>query len=233
MDYSNDNGGGAGNRQNDAGNRAANTQFDGPPHANGVGDPNALPPLPPGTAPPPSLGAPDAISQTLAAMPASQLVDILSQMKSLASTEPLKATAILQQAPQLSYAIFQALLLLGLVDTTALGQLVQPTAQAQPQPPPPMPYQQQPPPMQQQQYPPPQFAQPTQYTAPPQHYGYAPTPPVHQPPYQPPPPPASDANQAALLQQVMTMTPEMMYQLPETARQQINALRVQYGAQPL
>ncbi|KAI5306144.1 hypothetical protein KEM55_008703, partial [Ascosphaera atra] len=42
-----------------------------------------LPPLPPGTDLPPNLTCPNAISLTLAALPAPQLLDVLNQMKAL------------------------------------------------------------------------------------------------------------------------------------------------------
>jgi hypothetical protein len=79
---------------------------------------SSLPPLPIGADLPPGLSCPDAISRTLNTLPPAQLLDILSQMKTLTTTDPAKATELLRQAPQLSYAIFQALLLMGLVTTT-------------------------------------------------------------------------------------------------------------------
>ncbi|RMZ80861.1 hypothetical protein DV737_g2776, partial [Chaetothyriales sp. CBS 132003] len=58
----------------------------------------------------------DSISSTLNALPPPQLLDALTQMKAMALSEPAKATELLTQAPQLSYAIFQALILMNLVD---------------------------------------------------------------------------------------------------------------------
>lgn len=249
VDYSNDNGGGKGNQQQnqDAVRAPPPAHFD---QMNGAPTSNELPPLPQGAELPPGLTAPDAISKTLSSIPAPQLLDILSQMKNLVATEPQKATVLLQQAPQLSYAIFQALLLLGLVNTEVLSSLISTTAQApqpppQQQAPPPMSYQQPPPGYPpQQQYPPPQgyppqpYSQPP-YQQPPQHYpppGYAPTPPVQQqyqpPPPQPQPPPmnAQDPQQAQLMQTVMALTREQIYALEEGPRNQILALRQQFGA---
>jgi cleavage stimulation factor subunit 2 len=86
---------------------------------------SALGPLPPGADLPPNLTCPDAISRTLSTLPPDQLMDILSQMKGLVMTDPLKATELLRQAPQLAYAIFQSLLLLDLVNPQMLGALVE------------------------------------------------------------------------------------------------------------
>ncbi len=87
-----------------------------------------LPPLPPGVDLPPGVTCTDAISRTLSTLPSTQLLDIISQMKGLVMADPAKATELLTQAPQLSFAIFQALLLLGLVDSTALQSVVEQTA---------------------------------------------------------------------------------------------------------
>lgn len=247
VDYSNDNGGGAGNRndhnkQNQGMPQPPQFDMGMPPGAQPNGT-DALPPLPQGTALPDGLSAPDAISRTLSTLPAPQLLDIISQMKGLCSSDPAKATNLLQQAPQLGYAIFQALLSLGLVDGTVLTSLLQqvppqqapPQQQPPPQQPPPMPYQ--PPGM------PPQYGQQPQFP-PPQHppfpaqQQYAPTPPVqHQayqpPPQQPPPPqqaqPPADPGQQALIAQVMAMTREQIFALDPAARDQIMALRASWG----
>ena len=248
VDYSNDNGGGAGNRneqqrQNQA---APQPQFDMgmPPGGQQPNGADALPPLPQGTTLQDGLQAPDAISRTLSALPAPQLLDIISQMKGLCATEPAKATALLQQAPQLSYAIFQALLLLGLVDTSVLSSLLQQASpQPQQQPPPPqqqpplMPYGQppgMPPQPQYAQQPQPQYPpQPHQYPPQPQQQHYAPTPPVQHQAYQPPPPqaqPPTDPNQQALVAQVMAMTRDQIFALDPAARDQIMALRASWGA---
>ncbi|KAK5115456.1 hypothetical protein LTR62_001115 [Meristemomyces frigidus] len=248
VDYSNDNGGGKGKTGGDGGGGLAD-RAPPPAHFNqpsaGIpngADPAAIPPLPPGQPLTDGLTAPDAISRTLKAIPAPQLLDFISQMKTLVTQNPAQATAVLAQAPQLGYAVFQALLLLNLVDTSILGSLIAgapPSAAV----PPPQPQQQLP-----YQQPHPQtssYAQPPQHQyAPPQHqgyppHGYAPTPPVPQSSYQPPPqqqqapqhpnfaslPP----EQQAMLQQVMRMTREDIYALEEGPRQQIMQLRAQFG----
>lgn len=240
VDYSNDNSGGKGGQNDQHGSNRA------PPPAHfDMGQPlpmmpnggaQDLPPLPQGVDPPLGLTAPDAISKTLSAIPPPQLLDIISQMKTLVATEPQKATAILQQAPQLGFAIFQALMLLGLVDANIVGSLLQQQPQQPPQPqhapqyaqapaygqaPPPNPYGAPVPPYQAMQHP-----------------GYAPTPP-QQPVYQPPPqqqqayqaPPQQDqSQQQQLIQQVLSMTRDQIYSLDEQSRNQLIALRAQLGA---
>ncbi|KAH7027344.1 hinge domain of cleavage stimulation factor subunit 2-domain-containing protein [Microdochium trichocladiopsis] len=174
----------------------------------------SLPPLPPGKELPPGVTATDAISRTLNTLPPAQLLDILSQMKSLASTDAARATELLAQAPQLSYAIFQALLLMGLVSPEAISSVVD-TSAAPPQMPPAVP--------------------PVGYPVPPvPGYPAVPTgtPPVA-PPYAPPvapaPPPAGD--QDALVKQVLSLPQEVIDQLPEAERQQIMTLRATLMAQ--
>lgn len=183
---------------------------------------SALPPLPGGVDLAPSLTAEDSISKTLSALPATQLLDIVSQMKALVISDPAKATELLKQAPQLAYAIFQALLLLKLVDTnvltTVLQSAMQPVAQ-QPTPQPTQPV-----------YP--------QYPAQPQaQYGNVPTPPVA-PPYQPPPqtapapapapaPTLPDPDKAVLIQQLLAIPQATIDAMPPNERAQIMALKAQ------
>ncbi|KAF2152687.1 hypothetical protein K461DRAFT_321657 [Myriangium duriaei CBS 260.36] len=184
----------------------------------------ALPSLPAGTDAPPGLTAPDAISQTLSGMPAPQLLDLISQMKGMVAENPAGATHLFTIAPQFAYAIFQALLLLGLTDVSILSSIIQ-TASAQPQ--------------QQQQQQPPQYSQPqapppNPYAGYPQYQQQAavPTPPIQQQAYQPPQPPAPQAqpDQAALIQQLMQMSAEQIFALPAAQRDQIIQLRAQLGA---
>lgn len=221
VDYSNDNGAGD----------SAPANYNPPqPAPNGQdAQPSAtLPPLPPGVDVPPDLTCADAISKTLQTLPPPQLLDILSQMKGLVTTDPAKATELLRQAPQLSFAIFQALLLLGLIDQSLLGSVVdQATLQqtAQQQPPPSAT------PMQPQGYPgyPPQ--QPSRGPM------NVPTPPVGNPYQQPqmpmqqqPAQPQIPMDQQALIRQVLAMTPEQIAALPPNDRVQIEALRARIMA---
>ncbi|KAF8424951.1 hypothetical protein EV426DRAFT_532452 [Tirmania nivea] len=185
---------------------------------------SSLPALPPGVDIPPNLQAPEAISNTLKTLPPTQLLDILSQMKQLATADPIKAAELLRQAPQLSYAIFQALLLMNLVDTSVLTKVIETTTQpAVAVPPVAVP----PPPAQQ--------AAPYGYPQPtptPQQVYQQPPPPQQQPP--PPPPqqqqqPPTD-QRAELIRQVMQLTPEQISALPPEQQTQIIMLKHQLMA---
>ncbi|KAI1739309.1 hinge domain of cleavage stimulation factor subunit 2-domain-containing protein [Xylaria scruposa] len=183
----------------------------------------SLPPLPPGKELPPGMTATDAISRTLNTLPPSQLLDILSQMKSLATTDPARATELLTQAPQLSYAIFQALLLMGLVSPEAIQSVLDTNASAPPVA--------QPTPV----YPPtvPSYTVPATSTPPvPTPYAPPAAPPT-QASYAPPAanPPAVQQDPDALMQAVMNLPQETIDQLPEAERQQILALRASFMAQ--
>ncbi|KAJ5702371.1 hypothetical protein N7488_009919 [Penicillium malachiteum] len=164
-----------------------------------------LPPLPPGVEVPPHLDCPNAISHTLASLPPNQLLDVLTQMKSLAVADPARATELLRQAPQLAYAIFQALLLMNLVEYQLLGSIVEQAAQPQPA----------------------AHNQYQQYAVP----GQISTPPVAATPFAPPPPQAAApqpvAGQEELLQQVLAMPQAAIDALPPMERNQIMMLRQQ------
>lgn len=232
VDYSNDNRGTTQNQTQDTNRAPPPAQFGMPPQQNGRPDQGALPPLPQGLDLPPGVTAFDAISRTINTIPTPQLIDFISQMKGLCSTNPAQATALLTSTPQLAYAVFQAMLLLDLVDSNIVQQLVAtvaPPAPAQAPAQPPMPPQGYPPQQPPHGYPPMPQGYPPGYGQPPA--GYAPTPPQAQA-YQPPPQaaPQPDPSQKALIDQVMALTPEQIYALPEGAREQIKALRRQYGA---
>lgn len=177
----------------------------------------ALPPLPQGVDLPPNLKCTDAISQTLNTLPPQQLLDVLTQMKALAISDPARATELLKTAPQLSYAIFQALILMNLVDPKVLAQVVEQTArpQAMPNLPPPQPTQQYP------GFPPPPIPNPQMMPPRPQQQ-YAPPPPM---PQQPPP----QMTQEDMLRQVMAMDQRTIDSLPPMERAQIMQLRQQMG----
>ncbi|RAO71853.1 uncharacterized protein BHQ10_007865 [Talaromyces amestolkiae] len=171
-------------------------------------NPSSLPPLPPGVEIPPHLDCPNAISQTLSQLPPNQLLDVLSQMKSLAVADPGRATELLRTAPQLAYAIFQALLLMNLVDYSTLGSVVEQASQAAPAP----------------------AAASALY----QPYSTVPaqvsTPPVQSSPFAPPPPAAAPQQipgQEELLQQVLSMPQSQIDALPPLERSQIMMLRQQ------
>ncbi|PLB48962.1 putative polyadenylation factor subunit CstF64 [Aspergillus steynii IBT 23096] len=170
-----------------------------------------LPPLPPGVELPPHLDCPNAISQTLSSLPPNQLLEVLSQMKQLATVEPARAAELLRTAPQLAYAIFQALLLMNLVDYNTLGSVVEQAAQPAAAAPPPAA----------------QAFQP--FSAVP---GQISTPPMANTPFNPQPAPQPAAqpqvpSQDELLQQVLSMPQSAIDELPAMERTQIMLLRQQ------
>ena len=181
---------------------------------------SSLPALPQGIDLQPGVTYSDAISTTLQTLPPGQLLDILTQMKELAMADPEKASELFNQAPQLGFAIFQALMLMGLVDPSVLSSVVEQASQQQQQPPQP------PPPAQ---VPIPQWAQPQQSGYP----NHVPTPPVYQQPYQPPAPapapPQPPAIPADLLQQVLRMPQAELDRLPPADREPLLLLRAQYA----
>jgi cleavage stimulation factor subunit 2 len=181
----------------------------------------ALPPLPGGADLPPNLKCIDAISQTLSTLPPQQLLDVLTQMKGLAISDPGRAIELLKQAPQLSYAIFQALILMNLVDPKVLAQVVEQTARPPSMTgiPPPQPQQ---PPQQYSGFPPPIPGQQFQPPRPQPQSQYA-------PPQMPQQPPQPQQNQNDLLQQVLAMDQRTIDSLPPTERLQIMQLRQQMG----
>lgn len=225
VDFSNE-GGAGGNDDN--GHHSNNYN---PPPANGANDSASggpLPPLPAGASLPPGVTCTDAISRTLNTLPPAQLLDILSSMKQLASTDPGRATELLNQAPQLSYAVFQGLLLMGLVSPEAINAVLEPGSV------------------------PPPAAAPSAIPGgyPPVGGGYpgaTNTPPVAAPapyaapaapaPVAAPPAPApglggaSGGDQDALIQQVLSLPEEVIAQLPEAEKAAIMQLRAQFAGQ--
>ncbi|KAL2260655.1 hypothetical protein VTK26DRAFT_5258 [Humicola hyalothermophila] len=186
------------------------------PASAGAGGASSLPPLPQGKDLPPGVTCTDAISRTLNTLPPAQLLDILQQMKTLATSDPARATELLTQAPQLGYAVFQALLIMGLVSPDAINSVLDPTGAAAPVPPP---------------------APPAGYGTPPVPAvaaaaaggGYAPPPAAAAPAPAAPAPAPQDPE--ALMRAVMELPQETIDQLPEAERQQIMALRANYAAQ--
>ncbi|GAA5886008.1 hypothetical protein JCM5296_007061 [Sporobolomyces johnsonii] len=77
-------------------------------------------PLPTGVTLEPGKSATDKISETIGTMAPGQLLDIMSQMKALVIASPYEARALLTANPQLSYALFQAMLCMGIVDPALL-----------------------------------------------------------------------------------------------------------------
>lgn len=125
-------------------------EFNGTPNRPSAALPTGLPPdLPRGQPLAPGQTATDQISQTLAAIPPAQLAEITGQMKQLVTTAPDQARQLLNANPQLTYALFQAMLMMGVVDASVLTRMLAPAAlQKQSQPPPqPQPQPQQPAPL--------------------------------------------------------------------------------------
>ncbi|BFZ59043.1 hypothetical protein YB2330_000045 [Saitoella coloradoensis] len=158
--------------------------------------PPILPPLPPGTLPPPSLTIPDAISRTLQTAPPMQLLDILASLKHVIHTAPDQARALLSTQPQLAYAVVQAMLMMNLMDASVLQRVVASTGA-----PPPPPQAIVPPPVPVAVAPAPQF--------------------VQAPPAQTP----EQIQRAEMIRQVMALTDAQIAALPPGQQQQILMLK--------
>lgn len=209
---------------------------DRPPGGGGGGGTGPPPskPLPPGVQLPPGASAVDSITQTLATIPPSQLLDIMGQMKALVTTSPHEARVLLNANPQLSYALFQAMLMMNIVDAGVLQKMLPPPPPPPvAQPPssygvPPSSYTGRAPPLS---YPPQpssqygEYSQPHPPAKPPASYG-GPPPPPQVPPQQVAP------DQAALIAQVLSMTQQQIDQLPPDSRNTIMQIRAQAAALP-
>lgn len=175
-----------------------------------------LPPnLPTGQPLAPGVDATDSISQTLAALPPNQLLDIMSQMKSLVTSSPEQARILLTGHPQLAYALFQAMLMMNVVDATILQRILTTSGALGPDanvPQPPL--------------------QP-EYSGPPPNTYHAPPPSIPQS-SMPPPPPQNDLShlpedQRALLQEVLRLTPDQIAALPPDQQEGIRQLKASLG----
>ncbi|KAK2073596.1 hypothetical protein P8C59_007869 [Phyllachora maydis] len=193
---------------------------------------SSLPPLPPGRDLPPGVSATDSISQTLKTLEPGQLLDFIRAMKDMAVNDTERCVELLNGAPQLGYAVFQALLLLGLVSPEVINSVLEPAGAAPPARAP-MHVPGQPIPgaahMAYGGFPgataTPPMAAP--YGAMPPSGGFmAPTPVVAPAPA--PPAMAPDAEQ--LVQAVMQLTPDQIDALPPLEREQIRAVRARFGA---
>lgn len=172
--------------------------------------PQGMPAMPQGTMPPPGVPAADAITQTIASLPPNQLMDILMQMKALTAHAPEQARQLLSANPQLTYAVFHAMLMMNVVDPVVLQRVLgdaAPTPQAPSAPAPPTP-----------------VVPPTPAPAP----AVAPAAPTPVPPAAPPAP-QLDEQQRQLLQQVLQLTPEQINALPPDQRASILQLKAQFG----
>ncbi|KDN46542.1 hypothetical protein RSAG8_04195, partial [Rhizoctonia solani AG-8 WAC10335] len=195
--------------------------------------PNGVP-VPPGTS---SL---DVITNAIVALGTDKQLELLQQMKQFITTNPDAARAVLVAHPQLAYACFQTMLTAEVVDPAVLHKMLaggsnQPPPQQQappPAPPAPAPTNQ----YQQGYYGAPQQAAPPMPSMP----SMPPMPPnsMYQsyqtpPPAAPPAPPAFQGvslQQQAMIQQVLSLTPEQINGLPPNERAAIMQLRSQLGA---
>ncbi|CAE6467994.1 unnamed protein product [Rhizoctonia solani] len=195
--------------------------------------PNGVP-VPPGTS---SL---DVITNAIVALGTDKQLELLQQMKQFITTNPDAARAVLVAHPQLAYACFQTMLTAEVVDPAVLHKMLaggsnQPPPQQQappPAPPAPAPTNQ----YQQgyygapQQVAPPMPSMPSMPPMPPNSmYQSYQTP----PPAAPPAPPAFQGvslQQQAMIQQVLSLTPEQINGLPPNERAAIMQLRSQLGA---
>ncbi|KAJ3023799.1 hypothetical protein HKX48_000933 [Thoreauomyces humboldtii] len=162
----------------------------------------------------------DAINTILASYPPEQMLEVLAQMKTCVigqmhvQSDPVQVHAVLSEQPQLSYALFQALLVMNVVEPAVMQRILQNQPQHQHQ-------------LQPQQ----QFHQ--------QHQGFAPPPQgfPHQqavPPQQQFGQPAAGLGvdqlapqQQALLVQLLSLTPEQILLLPADQREKIILLKAQ------
>lgn len=216
VDFSNETVGDDDNRERDrAAAGSSNAPPSYPPPANGAGNAPAmtagsssLPPLPQGKELPPGMTCTDAISQTLNTLPPAQLLDTLQQVRQFATQDPARLTELFNQSPQLTYAVFQAMLLMELVSPDAINTVLDPTGAPPPAP---------------------AYGFPGATGTPPVPVGIG----IAPPPAVAPPAPAPPAGQdpEALMRAVMDLPQEMIDKLGEVERQQILALRAQYGAQ--
>jgi cleavage stimulation factor subunit 2 len=189
----------------------------------GVSERQLPPNLPKGQPLPPGVGATDSISQTLAALPPNQLLDIMSQMKSLVTSSPDQARTLLNGHPQLAYALFQAMLMMNVVDATILQRILTtsgalgpdavnlpPAAQAPPV------------------APQPNFVRPPPMVGNPAYQG---PPPSSAPPSAAAKPDLSHLppDQRALLEQVLDLTPDQIAALPPDQREGIQQLKASLG----
>ncbi|KAG9023309.1 hypothetical protein FRB95_013263 [Tulasnella sp. JGI-2019a] len=204
--------------------------------------------LPSGIPIPPGSDALTTITNSLAAVPPAQMLDILGQMKAYVISSPEHARLLFNAHPQLAYAFFQAMVLNNLVDPAILERMITAAAAQAPAPPPaPVPV---PAPIL------PTHSQPASYRTagppPPQHqqpyYGaqkappqapYSQQQPVHQavyPPPQPPPcAPVAPAQQAdipeeqkAMLMQILSLSQDQINALPPQERTTVQQLRAQF-----
>ncbi|KAJ3027054.1 UNVERIFIED_CONTAM: hypothetical protein HDU68_004590 [Siphonaria sp. JEL0065] len=150
----------------------------------------------------------DAINKALETIPAQQLLEAMAQLKLMAVNAPDQVRALLSGNPQLTYAIFQAMIAMNVIDANILQQLGQaPVAPVVAPPPAPVVVQQ-------------------QNTGVLGSTGFAPAPIA---PVQAAAAGLVDPEQQKLLMQVLSMTPEQIQALPLDQRAGVIQLRAQLG----
>ena len=167
----------------------------------------------------PTGAAMDLLTKRVADLTPTQMYEIMSQMKQMQQSDPTQARTLLIQNPQLSLALFQAQLVLGMVKPPSSAAPAQAPAARAPAAAPPA-HQAAPvaPHMMQQ--------QPVRGRG-----GVPPPPPPVRQAVPPPPAPVAAAaapaadQQQALLRQVLAMTPGQIAILPPDQRQQVEYLR--------
>lgn len=168
----------------------------------------------------PTGAAMDLLTKRVADLTPTQMYEIMSQMKQMQQSDPTQARTLLIQNPQLSLALFQAQLVLGMVKPPSSAAPAQAPAARAPAAAPPPAHQAAPvaPHMMQQ--------QPVRGRG-----GVPPPPPPVRQAVPPPPAPVAAAaapaadQQQALLRQVLAMTPDQIAILPPDQRQQVEYLR--------
>lgn len=168
----------------------------------------------------PTGAAMDLLTKRVADLTPTQMYEIMSQMKQMQQSDPTQARTLLIQNPQLSLALFQAQLVLGMVKPPSSAAPAQAPAARAPAAAPPPAHQAAPvaPHMMQQ--------QPVRGRG-----GVPPPPPPVRQAVPPPPAPVAAAaapaadQQQALLRQVLAMTPGQIAILPPDQRQQVEYLR--------
>ncbi|KAH7337723.1 hypothetical protein B0J17DRAFT_664027 [Rhizoctonia solani] len=188
--------------------------------------------IPSGIPVPPGTSSLDVITNAIVSLGPDKQLELLQQMKQFTTTNPEAARAVLVAHPQLAYACFQTMLTAEVVDPAVLqkmlagGSTQAPPQQQAPHPPPPVPA------------PTNQYPQGYYGAPPPQAVPPMPPNPQYQS-YQAPPPAAPPAaptfqgvspEQQAMIQQVLSLTPEQINGLPPNERAAIMQLRSQLGA---
>jgi len=102
---------------------------DMPKDQRGARDQHGLPPLPPGVILPPGINPAQSVHKTLQNVQPGQLLDVMHSMRELVSKQPDQARALLSLNPQLCYALFQAMLMMDIVDPSVLQRIVVPGSQ--------------------------------------------------------------------------------------------------------